>query len=89
MVAFFGFEVPFARWFQSEPWRSYVIDTLSPETIARQGVFDVGQVVGLRDTLLRDPEAEAEALSADQLRHRVWMFWCSRSGGSNSSANHR
>ncbi len=69
-----GFEVPFAVWFQRAPWRDFVIDTLSPASIHRAGIFDSEEVLKLRDALLRDPEARGVALSAYQLRHRVWML---------------
>jgi asparagine synthase (glutamine-hydrolysing) len=69
-----GFELPFAEWFQRDPWRSLLIDLLSEERLRRQGIFDPGQVVALRDRFLDDPEALRQPLSAYQLRHRVWML---------------
>jgi asparagine synthase (glutamine-hydrolysing) len=69
-----GFELPFAEWFQREPWRSFLIDLLSEERLRRQGIFDPRQVVALRDSFLDDPEALRQPVSAYQLRHRVWML---------------
>jgi asparagine synthase (glutamine-hydrolysing) len=69
-----GFELPFAGWFQREPWRSLLIDLLSEDRLRRQGIFDPGQVIALRDAFLRDPHARRQAVSAYQLRHRVWML---------------
>ncbi|MFQ5568397.1 MAG: asparagine synthase (glutamine-hydrolyzing) [Rhodothermales bacterium] len=69
-----GFEVPFARWFQADPWRSLMVDMLSGQRLKDQGIFDVQQVLYLRDTLINDPEARRIPLSAYQLRHRVWML---------------
>jgi asparagine synthase (glutamine-hydrolysing) len=76
-----GFEVPFAQWFQREPWRSFLIDVLSEAEIRRRGLFDPAAVIKLRDLFLRDPEARTAPISAYQLRHRVWALfvlhlWC-------------
>lgn len=69
-----GFELPFARWFQKPQWRSLITDMLSEERMRAQGIFNPTEVVGLRDTFLADPEAHHLALSAYQLRHRVWSL---------------
>ncbi len=76
-----GFEVPFALWFRLPRWRELLIDMLSEDRLARQGIFAPAAVVALRDALLRDPEAEQLPISAYQLRHRVWILlvfqiWC-------------
>jgi asparagine synthase (glutamine-hydrolysing) len=70
-----GFELPFAQWFQSDPWRSFLMDMLSEERIQTQGIFDARAVIELRDNLLADPEAKSLPISAYQLRHRVWMLF--------------
>jgi len=70
-----GFEVPFARWFQKEPWRSFLLDMLAEDRLRSQGIFDFREVIRLRDQFLRDPQAQNLGLSAYQLRHRVWMLF--------------
>jgi asparagine synthase (glutamine-hydrolysing) len=70
-----GFEVPFASWFQRDPWRSLLVDTLAEERIRRQGIFDPAGVTALRDAFLNDPEARHQRVSAYQLRHHVWMLF--------------
>ncbi|MCI0394008.1 MAG: asparagine synthase (glutamine-hydrolyzing) [Chloroflexi bacterium] len=70
-----GFEIPIAAWFQREPWRSLLGDTLSDSALQAQGIFDPAGVVALRDELLRNPEARHFPLSAHQLRYRVWALF--------------
>jgi asparagine synthase (glutamine-hydrolysing) len=69
-----GFELPFAAWFQREPWRSLLIDMLSASRLRRQGIFHPEAVIALRDRFLADPHALRQPVSAYQLRHRVWML---------------
>jgi len=69
-----GFEVPFASWFQKEPWHSFLLDMLSESRLKEQGIFNPQSVIGLRDALIRDPEARRLDLSGYQLRHRVWAL---------------
>jgi asparagine synthase (glutamine-hydrolysing) len=70
-----GFEVPFAQWFQREPWRSFLLDMLAEDRLRSQGIFNAQEVIHLRDQFLRDPKAPNLGLSAYQLRHRVWMLF--------------
>jgi asparagine synthase (glutamine-hydrolysing) len=69
-----GFSVPLGLWFQQEAWRTFLIDVLSPSAIRRDGIFDVDQVLFLRDAFLANPEARGMSVSAYQLRHRVWAL---------------
>jgi asparagine synthase (glutamine-hydrolysing) len=70
-----GFDPPFARWFQKDPWRTFLVDVLSETRLRDQGIFDPGSVVSLRDRFLRDPEANDKAISAHQLSHAVWSLF--------------
>ncbi|MCH7786385.1 MAG: asparagine synthase (glutamine-hydrolyzing) [Chloroflexi bacterium] len=76
-----GFGVPFGSWLATT-FRDLVEDCLSPESVERRGLFEVSEVVRLRDLALgldkgkRDP-----MLSEYQLWHRIWAvlmleLWC-------------
>lgn len=69
-----GFELPFAQWFQKENWRNLLVDMLSEARLSAQGIFNVQEVLRLRDSILDDPEAVHLPMSAYQLRHRVWSL---------------
>jgi asparagine synthase (glutamine-hydrolysing) len=70
-----GFEIPFAEWFSREPWRTFLIDTLSPDAVRKQDIFNVDEIMRLRDQFLKDPQARNASMSAYQLRHRLWLVF--------------
>jgi len=69
-----GFELSFGDWFTRRPWRDFLCDALSPESVGRLGLFKPREVVKLRDQLIADPEATTSPLSAYQQRNRVWLL---------------